>query len=237
MTTWKVWKIDKTNNTIEIVSASTATNFYLTGATGYNQGPGIMNNICLALYSRSNDITARSLDGQDIEEAMAENWGTTRGSDAFNTKLKGYSSNYGTTYTPSSNYVPNCYTTENIISQQNNDLRPGSSSATGSTQRSGFTCKGTYYNVISSDMSDAVGSLRATILGTTKSWLASRCVNAFSYQAYFIIRSLNIGSLLNYYLFLSYNVSDTYSSGLSPLASLGSSVQLQKLDDNIWKVQ
>ena len=75
MNTWKVWKIDKTNNTIEILSTtSTATLLYLSGATGYNQGPGIMNNICSALYSNSDKgITARSLDGLDIEEVMAEN--------------------------------------------------------------------------------------------------------------------------------------------------------------------
>lgn len=197
-----------------------------------------MNNICKALYSRSNDITARSLDMIDIEEAMAENWGTTRGSDTFNTKIKLYTSSYGSTGTPSGNYVPNCYTTENIISQQNNDLRPGSSSATDYTQRSGFTCKCTYYNVISSDMSDAVGSLRATILETTKSWLASRCVGVLSDYASFDIRYLYSGYYLDCYgLFYSHNRSDTGSLGLSPLASLGSSVQLQKLDDNIWKVQ
>ena len=181
MTTWKVWKIDTTNNTIEIVSASaTGTKLHLTGATGYNQGPGIMNNICLALYSDSGKgITARSLDGQDIEEAMAENLETTRGSD------------YGTTYTPSNNYVPNCYTEADIQSAQNNDLRPGSSSATGSTQISGFTCKGIYYNV---SLSDAVGSLRATILGIRDSWLASRCVDAYSWFADFYIRRLRSGN-------------------------------------------
>ena len=186
-----------------------------------------MNNICLALYSDSGKgITARSLDMIDIEEAMAENWG----------KRKGFSSNYGKTYTPSSNYVPNCYTTANIISQQNqqnNDLRPGSSSATGYTQRSGFTCKYTYYYIRSE-----IGSTRQTILGSRNSWLASRGVGAYSKVASFIIRYLDSGYFLSgSKVFNSNNTSDTDSYGLSPLASLGSSVQLQKLDDNIWKVQ
>ena len=142
MNTWRVWKVDKTNNTIEIVSSTnTYKSLYLIGATGYNQGPTIINTICSKLYSnQKNYIVARSIDEEDIQEAMEENWGILRKTDLnkFITKLQTYYSDsvlYSSEDQIATSYVPNCYDTDDIGNLQNYDLRPSKNETKGYTQR------------------------------------------------------------------------------------------------------
>ena len=68
MTTWKVWKIDSSNKTIEIVSSKpTDQSLTLGGLDGWNNHHNIINNICSELYSDKNTgITARSIARSDL---------------------------------------------------------------------------------------------------------------------------------------------------------------------------
>lgn len=238
VTTWKVWKIDSTNNKIEILSSdSTATPLYLTGATGYNQGPGIMNKICSDLYSNSSKgITSRSFDVVDIEEAMEETLGIKIGTTAFNNKLKSLNSpQYGTTCTPTYKNVPNYYTQANITSQQNNDLRPGSNTKTGATYRNGFTVKYTAWYIYQGDMAANIGQARANVIGSRRGWLASHMIyagtNVCFYNPYFY------GGMLGYTILYKSNGENCNDNGcLSPLSTLGSSISLQN-NSGVWLVQ
>ena len=232
MNIWRVWKVDKANNVLEIVSSGdTGKTLYLSGSTGYNQGPGIMNAICLTLYSNSSkEITARSLDMIDIEEAMAENWGTTRGSSTFNTKItNSFATSYGSSFSPKNsafNNAPNCYTTADIQSQQSNDLRPNASTDTGYTLRSGFKCKMTSFIMSGqSKVSEAIGATRQSILGTReRSWIASRCVTSENNNiALFEIPILIPNSLWTVPLFKSTTYIITNYAGLTPLCQLNAS--------------
>ena len=73
-TAFKVWKIDKENNKIQLVIASNPSiTLTLQSAAGYNNSVQILNNVCSQLYSNSEKgITARSFDAKDIEDAMVE---------------------------------------------------------------------------------------------------------------------------------------------------------------------
>ena len=64
---WKAWKINSTNNTIEIISSSsTATPLKLRNGQGWNNGINIMNSICSTLYSnKSKGISARNMNETD----------------------------------------------------------------------------------------------------------------------------------------------------------------------------
>lgn len=69
---WKVWDINKTTGVVHLVPASATTGqLTLQGAQGYNNIVYLLDKVCNDLYGDSSKgITARSIDLNDIEEAM-----------------------------------------------------------------------------------------------------------------------------------------------------------------------
>lgn len=69
---WRIMNIDKTNNTVDLISDRTTSNsIKLQGASGYNNGVYLINDICKKQYSNLKlGIEARSLNMEDIENAM-----------------------------------------------------------------------------------------------------------------------------------------------------------------------
>lgn len=69
--TWKILKIDKENNQVQLTTTEPATNssFYLNGFKGYNNAIYYMNYVCSQLYSNTEiGATARCLNMEDIED-------------------------------------------------------------------------------------------------------------------------------------------------------------------------
>ena len=192
--TWKVWKIDKANNKIEIISESQpSTKLYLKDvqANCFIQGPKIMNEICSELYTDTTlGISARSMDQLDIEEAIAKQQCLKRGTYAWTEYINSlsYYNDYGTTVDVNTSIyihhkyfcVPNIYNKDDMASTQegDEDLRPSSSyscSGTSSTTKTRVTKKN-YYCSDKDKILNSLGEIRYNILmprGT--SWLASRC--------------------------------------------------------------
>ena len=74
LTNWKVLNVDKETGKIDIVPTGPTTNFVnLQGAQGYNNAVYLLNEACNSLYSdKSKGITARSINIEDIENALKE---------------------------------------------------------------------------------------------------------------------------------------------------------------------
>ncbi len=75
---WQVLKIYD-NGEIDIIGTQTSQEVYFQGATGYNNGVYILNDICKTLYSREADgIYARSVNSKDFEDAETPTGKTAR---------------------------------------------------------------------------------------------------------------------------------------------------------------
>ena len=252
--TWKVWKVNKANNTIEIVSSnSTSTKLFLYGATGYNQGPGIINKICSTLYSNENKgITARSLDGLDLDEAIAEHRILTRGTDEWIYYIRSLAYDNSVNYpygktgiTSEKVYVPNCYSEADITTEQANDLRPIETTASGCTQKSGFKRMITKYDISDIEVvAKALGSVRQSIIGKRNCLLSSRCVyGGTAYMSVLGLRTITNGELDSGLLIGSmYNdVPKLCGSNLSPMITTNSNTPITFLSTdeigfNTWQI-
>ena len=69
---WRIWDTgEETGKLILIADGVTSQQLYLTGALGYNNGVGIMNDICNSCYSNSTlGATSRNLNIEDIEAVL-----------------------------------------------------------------------------------------------------------------------------------------------------------------------
>ena len=247
MTTWKVWDIDTTNKTIQLVSAdNTSTTLTLGGANGDNNGVQILNDLCSYLYSDSSKgITARSMDAKDIEDAIVQNGQVleTAIKSAVHPNYGGGTTNiaYGTvctmeTQSTSNRITPNRYTQNDITSQQNNDLRPGTESyVSGYTDRNSLTVKNSWYDLSTSNLQSCIGTTRQSILGTRSCWLASRDIDADTGHASFDMRMIASGDFRSFVMFVSGGTTWGTELGLCPTISLSPTTQLIK-ENGVWKV-
>ena len=72
-TTWKIMEVDENGNVTKLfgVPSSSQSSVYLYGATGYNNGVYLLNDICKTRYGNASlGATARSLNIEDIESRM-----------------------------------------------------------------------------------------------------------------------------------------------------------------------
>ena len=204
--TWQILRIYD-NGSIDLIGSATTQTVWFGGASGYNNGVTVMNDICKTLYSRG-DIEARSVNYDDIESWLTPEGEAVR--DAFSIYSGGPTYGHTQTYT-SSRYYPNLYAQEKgakidsglsgltagIDKEQGNTTGLGISdegTASGSTQASSsLTVTQTYWE----------GSMNSTNFGegynalkTINIYLvASRCANCGSdYAAFGLHRvsSLNI---------------------------------------------
>ena len=233
---WQILKINA-DGSMDLIGNPTSQNIYFQGATGYNNGVNIMNDICKSLYSKtSNGITARSVNLEDYEYWLTDTAKQTR------TGYATYSGGptYGKTQTYTSNrYYPNLYSQE-IGSKINTDATAGVNQETGSTtglslsqegtasgstqSTNGLTVTQTYY-YISNVNSTNFGDGATALYNSTYSWVASRYAGCGSSRADFGLRGAG-SSLGGYGMFGSYGNTSINYFRLRPVVSLGSNVQI-----------
>lgn len=146
--------------------------------SGYVNAPKILNNVCNELFSDINlGVKARSIDEEDLYEAMEDNWGFSRKTETFTNKVKFYNEKdstypYGSIFSPTCKYIPNCYSSTNITDEQLKDLRNGPSNASpGFNEMDGFMFKTTR---LCGNVKDLIGNLRFNLIKDSNMWLASR---------------------------------------------------------------
>lgn len=121
---WQVLKIYD-NGEIDIIGTPTST-VYFTGATGYNNGVYILNDICKTLYSRKEDgIYARSVSSEDFERAETKDEDGKTAREKYISDTVGKLTEDGTyitkvdkenntvTYSKNYSWYPKLYTEEN----------------------------------------------------------------------------------------------------------------------------
>ena len=212
-TTWKIMEVDENGNITKLLGIG-AKAVYLYGATGYNNGVYLLNDICKSRYGNASlGATARSLTIEDIESRM-----NATGIAARNGYKSG-TTQYGTTrkYTGSNAQYPAIYVQEKYSGVDVSDVTDGTQVITGSVDataqakmnpsgksgsddiyttlpgtsettgpsKTNLTCTQTYYKMISPSSYFDDSNFYNMIFGTgTYFWLASRCVYCNSNYSY-----------------------------------------------------
>ena len=218
------WRVLRKNDdgSIDLIGDATSNSVYFSGSLGYNNGVYLLNDICKELYSNStHHITARSVNLEDMEKWLTDSGKTARAS--YSTAVK-----YGETkeYKGSNSYTPDIYgktedESANYYSEPTtNTYTPASGTATADNT---LNAKQTYYNIPINQTNYGDG---AKVLSSSNYyWVAARCVNCYSSNAYFGLRYA--GSVMSgTSMFYSYSKSYSGYYRLRPVVSLGSDVQI-----------
>ena len=215
VTTWKVLSVD--GNNIEMVPAKLESGNYvpyvpqnaaltLSGAKGYNNAVKLLNDAANGLYKdESKNITARSLNLEDIENAIKASGNET----SLNTiKSQIYISQPEYEYARSDSWYPSIYAKEKLsvidgnvnrnedalkLSEQEEFENGGKVQATSSIQPYHTT-----YNINS--LSNYLNNTYKGIIDINSNdsyWLASRSVDADEYWCFFNIFNITEGALSN----------------------------------------
>ncbi len=239
---WKIVNIDKTTNTVDIVSENpTNTRVYFQGILGYNNGPYLMNEICKAQYSNKIlGIYARSINLLDMEKHL-----TTKGISERNSFYNANgSAKYGKTKkcTGNNSYYPALYknqkgagiNTTNVTqpsitkgndpyeeSKKITTTEPTTDSSYGQARSSGLTATQTDYFITINN--DNYGEAASVLSNSNLYWIAARFVDTWTDYVYFGLRCTDTG-ILGGIMFCSTD-KYTYDSGryLRPLISLKTS--------------
>ena len=187
--TWQILRIYD-NGSIDLIGSPISQTVYFQGATGYNNGVTVMNDICKTLYSRGN-INARSVNYEDIEYWLTDEGKKER--DAYS----GYSGGplYGHTQTYTSTkkiYYPSLYEKEigAKIDSGLNGLNAGIDKEIGNTTGLGISKEGladgykkanssltvtqTYWDGTINEIN--YGEVYKALETNGNYWVASRCV-------------------------------------------------------------
>ena len=212
-TTWKIMEVDESGNITKLLGIGSK-EVYLYGATGYNNGVYLLNDICKSRYGNASlGATARSLNIEDIESRM-----NSTGIAARNAYKSG-KTQYGTTrnYTGSYTKYPAIYEQEKYSGVDVSDVTDGTQVITGSVNataqarmnpngksgsddiyttlpetsettgpsKTNLTCTQTYYEMRSPSSYFDDSNFYSMIFGTgTNFWLASRYVDCYSDYLY-----------------------------------------------------
>ena len=130
-TVWKIMEVDENGNITKLfgVPSSSQSSVYFQGATGYNNGVYLLNDICKSRYGNASlGATARSLTIEDIESRM--NGAGIAARNAY----KAGTVQYGTTrkYTGSYTKYPAIYAQEKYSGVDVSDVIDGTQVITGS---------------------------------------------------------------------------------------------------------
>ena len=233
---WQILRIYE-DGRMDLIGSPTSQNVYFQGATGYNNGVTVMNDICKELYSKNTKgITARSVKLEDMESWLTESGKTARGS--YSSYTDGPT--YGHTQTYVTNrYYPNLYAqaiggkidsgaTEGIDVEEGNktgltESEEGTANefAKASTN---ITVTQSYYN-IPIDSTNYGDGAKALSSGESY-WVASRYAKCDSSCAYFGLRYA-YSYMYGYDMYYSRNISGYFYGRLRPVVSLGSEVQVE----------
>ena len=235
---WRVLSINDDGTVDLISSAQTRGAIGLEGALGYNNGVYLLNHIADELYSNDSlDVTARSLNIEDVEKGMNE---------AGLNYVHSYSSSgvaYGQTktYTGSNAYYPNLYAQENKsginttttktdgIGQSDSYYISPTTETYSQADSNGLTVTLTYYERSMNSSYYKNSTFSELIYGVSNNqWLASRCVDAGKTYASFGLRY--VGSSLSLLdgakLFYSDSSTNLFFCYLRPVVSLKSNIKL-----------
>ena len=127
-TTWKIMEVDESGNITKLLGIGSK-EVYLYGATGYNNGVYLLNDICKSRYGNASlGATARSLNIEDIESRMNSNGIAARNG------YKSGTTQYGTTktFTGSNAQYPAIYAQEKYSGVDVSDVADGTQVITGS---------------------------------------------------------------------------------------------------------
>ena len=244
---WRVLSIND-DGTVDLISATpTNQSIYLNGATGYNNGVFMLNDVAASLYSnKSLGVTARSLNIEDVEAGMNE--------DGLN-YVHTYSNSqaaWGETYTYTGNrYYPNLYVQENgsgidltTTADPNSAVKedgidqsdryysePNTNNPAQTRANTLLTVKQTHYYRSMSSSYYKNSTFYNLVHSGNPYWLASRYVDAYSSSyAYFGLRFVNDSSLDGNYLFISMSFPSYNGFRLRPVVSLESNIRLSSGD-------
>ena len=248
---WRVMGVSD-NGELELISETpTSSEVGLQGATGYNNGVYILNDICKTQYSNSSlGITARSLNIEDIEKRFSEEGRNVR--DSFSNAVQ-----YGQTHSYSSTkYYPTLYA-EEAKSGVTGTIRDGGISqrdpfytssndfptTAQETASSDLMATQTYYDVHAQSSYFNDGMFNYPVFGTNSYfWLGSRYVDCYSDYAYFGLRYVDNSSLIDIDLFLSDGGNNYSFNFVRPAVSLTSNITVtgtgEKIGSqgNMWSV-
>ena len=249
ISSWKVLDVSSDRKTVRLVpSAPTTAGVKLRGAQGYNNAVKLLNAACDALYGgaagSADGITARSINMVDLEGTTA----TDQNRLMKGTYSKG--SSYGTRkgpYEVANSKYPLIYGEEALRKIDGTESNTGigmSEEATIGLDTNGFIPKVngarntvedkaiepayTYYYLINSDFTTALGTNASLILpngtSTRNYWVASRCVGAYAGGCSFGVRYVYSGDLFHCVMFYSNGDTSSNTLGLFPVVSLSSGV-------------
>ena len=246
---WRIMSINA-DGTVEIISDNTydsGTRIYLRGATGYNNGVYILNDIAEKQYSnRSLNATARSINLEDIEKRMNSTGIAARDEYTANGVQYGGTKTYKGSYS----YYPNIYAEENGSGINTEEVKTNGIgvSAEGSSNfevpstetpayrqasENGLTVTQNYYFMTKSETSDYFDDTNfyQLIFDTnTYYWLASRYALCWYPYADFGLRFVRSSTLGGYILFYSGDSMSINNYGLRAVVSLGSGVEFTEGD-------
>ena len=208
--------VDEETGKIDIVpTAPTSGNVRLEGPQGYNNAVYLLNEACSNLYSdTSKGITARSINMDDIENAMKEAGNesaivapTQPYTGTYNSSYSKYPVIYGQEKLSTVNPAGTLGLSEQTRLIERNEGTSASSFIGAITSLSALTRPyHTYYYKDYNSFNTALGDKSNIILpqgNSTKYWVASRCIYAYSSYCHFYVRGVNYGSLYYYYVFHS----------------------------------
>ena len=246
--TWKVLNVDKENDTVDIISTNpTSSTVYFGNILGYNNGPYYMNEICKAQYSNKTlGVNARSINLLDMEKHLTAAGIAAR--NAYTNAVK-----YGTTKTYTSNTkYPSLYANQkgagpNASSISQPDITKGNDPyeeskpiattepTTDNTSGTGnpLTVTQTFYYIPINDTN--YGTASSVLANSTYFWVAARCVDADSGNAYFGLRCAHTNTGGDY-MFGSNGVTSGIGDRLRPVVSLPSSLLTGEQTNGAWNL-
>ena len=236
--TWQILRI-YADGSIDLIGSPTSQTVYFSGATGYNNGVTVMNDICETLYSRGN-IKARSVNYEHIESWLTDEGKKVR--DGYSSSGGGVTYGHTQTYT-ANRYYPNLYAQEigAKIDSGLIGLTQGIDRETGNTTGLGISEEGTASGASQAKTSLTVtqthwnGEMSSTNFGegynalktTGYYWVASRYSYCDSPAAYFGFIHVNNSNIAGSSWFNSYGQASEGGSHLRPVVTLNPNAQIE----------
>lgn len=233
--TWQVLSKNDDGTVNLISSNSSAKGIYLKGATGYNNGVFLLNDICAKLYSNSSlGITSRSINLDDLEKNM-----TTEGLNYVRSYVQFIA--YGKSKTYTSNiytYYPRLYAYENgagintttvkkdgIEKSESYYSSPSTTNPPYIQASTSITVTQTFYDrTMSSNYYES--SIFYDLVHSSTYWLATRFATNWSESATWGIDRVGSNSLSGANLYNSSNYDSTPGYSFRPIVSLNTNIKI-----------
>ena len=225
---WRIMSIND-DGSVDLISATpTSTYLYFRGASGYNNGVYVLNDLCEKMYSNSTlGVTARSIDLIDIESKMNGEGIASR--NAYTYTSGSYSKKYGgtDTYADKYSYAPDAWDGTAITAEEESTDVYTVPTTNTYEQKGAITVTQTYYSVTFNSTHFDNTTFHELIFGTgSYYWLASRYTLCTSTYAYFGLRYVSSSNLGGFYMFDSGNYAYNPYRFVRPVVTLGSNIQI-----------